>query len=86
MSNGNGNGVKVPSWAVGTLVTLFLSFLGFWGVWSQARADVETLKDRVSSLETLPSAVSSMQADIDTLKNQSTEMRQDIKTLLARRS
>lgn len=80
----NGNGVKVPGWAAGSLVTVFLAFLGFWGVWSQARADVETLKDRVSSLETLPAAMSAMQADIDTLKDQSSEMRQDIKTLLQR--
>lgn len=86
MSNGNGsNGsLKIPLGLIGVLVTLGVSFTGFWGLWSVARADVDNLKSRVSSLETIPAQMSSMQTDIDSIKSSQSEMRQDIKILLQR--
>lgn len=74
---GNGNGVKIPAWAIGFVIAALIGI----GI---SRADVGNLKDRVSKLENLPDTVASMRADLAGIKEQQTEMRQDIKTLLQR--
>lgn len=85
------NGVKVPGWAFGSLVTLFLAAFGFWGMWSVARADVENLKNDVNALKPLKEAVAvfkeqipRMDRDIQEIKTTQSEIQRDIKTLLQR--
>ena len=80
----NGESFKIPFGILGLILTLAVSFTGFWGIWSVARADVENLKSRVSSLENVPTQIASMQTDIDSVKASQAEMRQDIKILLQR--
>ena len=74
---GNGNGGKIPGWAIGFVIAALIGI----GI---SRADVGNLKERVSTLEELPQAVAKIGADVDGLKTQQSEMRQDIKTLLQR--
>lgn len=72
-----GNGVKIPGWAVGFVIAALIGI----GV---SRADVGNLKERVGKLENLPDTVASMKSDLVSMKEQQAEMRQDIKTLLSR--
>ena len=75
-------GIDWSSW----IKAFLLPILGFVAIFSVARADIGNLKDRVSKLEELPDSVSRMSANIESMQQQQTEMRQDIKTLLQRRS
>lgn len=82
----NENGVKVPSWAVGSIVTVFLAFLGFWGMWSVARADVDGLKGRVSKLESLPETVTGMRVDLQNVKERVEKFDSKLDQLIQRTS
>lgn len=78
MSNSNGNGIKIPGWAIGFVVAALIGI----GV---SRADVENMKGRISKLEELPQQVAKLSGQMENFSEQQTEMRQDIKTLLSRR-
>ena len=87
----NGNGLKIPGWAMGALITSFIAFLGFWQMWSVARADVDNLKKGYEELRPLASAVAvlneqipRMDRDIQEIKTSQFETQKDIKTLLSR--
>ena len=72
----NWNKFNIPAW--------FITVVGVAIAVGTARADVVNMKDRVEKLEALPQQFSAMQADLRTVKDSQSEMRQDIKTLLQR--
>lgn len=89
-SSQNG-GIRLPAWALGSIVTALIAFLGFWQMWSVARADVENLKSEVSALKPLKEAVAvfkeqipRMDRDIQEIKQTQAEIQKDIKILIQR--
>lgn len=91
MSDTSNEGVKISTWGINLIITLFFSFLGFWGMWQVFCADVDHLKKEVTDLKPLKEAVAvfkeqipRMDRDIQEIKVSQNDMQRDIKTLLSR--
>lgn len=75
------NGIKIPGWMLGSLLSLLLGGFGFWGVWSVAKADVNNLKNDVEKLKPLITAVAVINNEMPNLSKRVDQVQIDVREI-----